>query len=71
MSDRINQAWTYLAARPEGTATLTVADAREFIDLTEGFIFACGSLYDIQTTDIGCGIVRVGLKLRNGKKLDR
>ncbi len=53
----------YLATMPKADTTTTPAAARKLLLDTNGRMFARGYLYDIVVKRLGCGVVRVSLKV--------
>jgi len=45
--------------------TMDRKDLKELLLETEGWVIACGRMYDIESKDIGAGVYRVRLKRTN------
>ena len=59
-----NNAWTVPHLF---TQTVTTKELREILLETDGWIMACGYIYDIKHKNLGAGVKRVYLKRREYK----
>jgi len=46
------------------STTMDRKDLKELLLATDGWVLACGSIYDIATKSLGAGVYRVTLKRR-------
>lgn len=49
------------------SVTMSAKDLRELLLESEGYIIACGSIYDIKSKHLGVGVHKVTLKRREYK----
>ena len=57
----IERLLNFLASCPRGNTTVTRAQLRAMLLKTDGKMFACGELFDIQSKNLGAGVYRVTL----------